>query len=157
VKRRSAARGRYATWLAVLSVSVWALIVGVLAVHRATLADSWQLVEGHITVSRVTVGCGRGGREAFPEIQYAYAYGGQSYTGSRIALDSDYCGWGASEIVKRFRPGQRVPVYVNPGSLAEAVLVGSDTRSPTIWLIVAGALGAAVAVVALLHRLSGGA
>ncbi len=70
-----------------------------------------------------------------PNIGYWYAVDGQRRHGTRVLITSGYSEVSARELVARFRPGDVVTAWVDPGAPGEAVLVRESWHD---WLSVAG-------------------
>jgi hypothetical protein len=147
-------RRRNWLWLVVLALSGGIAALAGWQAARAASAKSWRSAEGRIISSQLVAGCGRNGAQTFPRIQYEYRYEGAVYAGSRVAVDTDYCGWSkaGSEIVERYRPGSNVKVFVNPARPSESSLIVGDPQSLTIWALAISFMAIALSIAMLLQR-----
>lgn len=146
-------RGRW-VWLLVLALSGGIAAFTSWQAAGAASAKSWRTAEGRVTSSQLVAGCGRNGAQTFPNVQYEYRYEGAVYAGSRVAVDTDYCGWSkaGSEIVERYPPGSGVKVFVNPARPREAALMVGDPQPVTIWVLAGSFMAMAVSIAMLLQK-----
>jgi hypothetical protein len=150
-------------WIVVL-VGASAMGLGVENTLRARSSLAWPSVEGRITSASVerksspsTTRQGSSDSITYrPQIVYAYAVEGTSYTGERIS----YGGYATSDpadarrVVERYPEGRAVRVYYMPERHGECVLEPGMAGVP--WLLLALGLvfsGAGIAMVLLLPRL----
>ncbi len=80
-----------------------------------------------------------------PVVTYEYDFGGQRYTGSRLAIFERGFQFrsSAEAAASRFSIGQRVNVFVNPAAPAEAVLRPGPQTGAAVGFQLAGAVLAA--------------
>jgi hypothetical protein len=139
---------RITTWgvVAFLSAAVFALTC--LMIFSARDAADWASVQGRILRSAYAIGCGRGQNQPYPDVRYEYRYENRTYIGTRVARDTDHCGWAstAQEVAGHYKPGEVVPVFVNPQRPSQAALVVGDAQSGTMITLLISALTFTVAV-----------
>lgn len=128
------------------------------AYHRASRARSWPRAEGSIVQVSIkfdkrTVGeAGEQSRDWYlPDIQYTYRVGGRSFAGNRIVIGElqSMPHENALEMVKPYRDGMKVRVYVDPSDPAYAVLEARTDLSSTFLY---GSIGAALLFVVYYAR-----
>jgi Protein of unknown function (DUF3592) len=146
-------------WAVALVVSVLFLGLSIQIIRDAARAGEWPVVEGRIISSKYVLGCGRSGRDPFPEVRYDYFHQGKRYTGSRIALDTDFCGWAspARAIAESYQAGQKIPVRVDPTDPQKSVLRAGDPQPQSIGLLIASFAGLVLASYKVFHRVRGAA
>ena len=136
--------------------ALWLFLVAVSTVE-AVKAGNWPTVNGTVVQSKYALGCGRGGNQPFPDVRYTYEFQGTVYTGRRIALDTDYCGWAstAKRIAGAYTPGASVKVFINPLEPHESALVAGDAQPETMAILTASVVGLALALFKLFRHRSG--
>ncbi len=110
-----------------VSVSVWS----------GYRSGSWPEVQGTIVSSHVAEDTGSDA-PYYPEVVYRYEVGGRKYTSSRRSFETEMHSssrGSADSIVKRYPAGKSVPVYVDPGNAAEAVLARGVPPVSTMILL----------------------
>jgi len=124
----------------------WLFLV-IVSTVEAVQAGKWPTAEGRIVQSKYALGCGRGGNQPFPDVRYTYEFEGIAYTGRRIALDTEHCGWAstAKRIADEYKPGSTVKVFINPLKPQESALVAGDAQPETMAILVASVAGLALA------------
>lgn len=144
-------------WTTALVVAVLFLALSVQIIQDAVRAGDWPVVEGRIVSSKYVLGCGRSGRDPFPEVRYSYVHEGKRYTGNRIAIDTDFCGWAspAQAIADAYKPGQTVAVRVNPTNPHQSVLQAGKPQTQSTWLLVASFFGLLLAGYKVLSKVRG--
>jgi Protein of unknown function (DUF3592) len=130
-------------WATALAGALLSLAFSIHTLRDTARAGKWPVVEGRILSSQYVLGCGRSGRDPFPEVQYEYFYAGQRIKGNRVAIDSDFCGWAsqARSIVDSYKPGQKVPVHINPAQPHHSALLAGEPQTESVWLLVASFAG----------------
>ncbi len=152
-----AARTSRVFWIIVAAAAaLWLFLVAVSTVE-AVQAGKWPTAEGTVIQSKYALGCGRGGNQPFPDVRYTYEFQGIVYTGRRIALDTDHCGWSstAKRLADAYRPGSLVKVFINPRKPHESALVAGDAQPETMAILAASVTGLALAVFKLTRGRSG--
>ena len=146
-------------WTTALVVAVLSLALSVQIIRDAVRAGDWPVVEGRIVSSKYVLGCGRSGRDPFPEVRYDYVYEGKRYTGSRIAIDTDFCGWAvpARAIADSYKPGQTVAVRIDPVHPQHSVLQAGVPQSQSVWLLISSFSGLLLAGYKVLSKVRGAA
>ena len=146
-------------WFTALVVAVLCLTLSVKIMQDAVDTGTWPVVEGRIVSSKYVLGCGRSGRDPFPEVRYDYVHEGKLYTGTRIAIDTDFCGWASSarEVADSYRPGQTVTVRVHPSNPNHSVLQAGKPQTQSTWLLIASFLGMLLASYKVLSKVRGAA
>ena len=119
-----------------------AVIAGVWFFHfqsarKAAGSAAWPTAEGTVQASSVrenleTDSEGDSERAFYPNVQYAYSVGGQSYTSDRIAFGGKprfAKAADAQAVCDRYRQDARVAVRYNPAKPEECVL---ETKKPSL-------------------------
>jgi len=156
-----AARTSRALWFVVAGAAALWLFLTAFSTVEAVQAGKWPSADGTVVRSKYALGCGRGGNQPFPDVRYRYEFQGVVYTGQRIALDTDHCGWAsaAKHLAETYKPGHAVKVFVNPKRPHESALVAGDAQPETMAILAASLAGLALAVYKLTRgrrgRLSG--
>jgi len=133
------ARTTRVVWSIVAVVALLCLVLAISSAVQAVRAGNWHTVDGEILQSEYALGCGRGGNQPFPDVRYSYRFDGKSYTGSRIALDTEHCGWAstAKAVAHKYKPGQSVRVYVHPDKPFMSALMAGDAQPETMTILAA--------------------
>ena len=140
---------------AVLVVGVAAALAIYVIRHHLLRSVTWRQVEGRITYAGMeTLRHPRSGARLYgARVAYEYQVNDQTYHGTQIRPDYIYTNREAfhREIVRRYREGQKIRVYVNPRNPSEAYL---EMGVPTVLLVlVALALVFMLAVFVLLGEM----
>jgi hypothetical protein len=132
-----------ATWVALSSLSA----------YGAIRAGQWAKAPGSILSAEYKLGCGRGGNQPYPDVRYRYWYEGKVYTGFRVAVDTDHCGWArpAAEVASRYKPGQNVTVYVDQAKPSRSALVAGTIQDGTAFALGASAFSLVVCCAVLVR------
>jgi hypothetical protein len=146
-------------WTTALVVAVLFLALSIQIIRDAVRTGDWPIVEGRIISSKYVLGCGRSGRDPFPEVRYDYVHEGKRYTGNRIAMDTDFCGWAspARAIADSYKPGQVVAVWVDPANPRQAVLQAGTPQNQSTWLLIAAFFGSLLASYKVFTKVRGAA
>jgi hypothetical protein len=107
--------------------AVGAVLVGIgwLVKRRADLSQAWPMVLGRVVAAGVRLSTDSdGGASYYPEIQYAYDVGGQTYQNNRLMFGGAVGGGraAAQRHVDRYPAGAVVQVYYNPASPHDSTL-----------------------------------
>ena len=142
-----AARSSRVFWVIIAAVAALWLFLVIVSTIEAVEAGKWPTAEGRIVQSEYALGCGRGRNQPFPDVRYTYEFEGAVYTGRRIALDTEHCGWAktAKRLAAAYKPGSTVKVFVNPSKPQESALVVGDAQPETMAILVASVAGLALA------------
>jgi hypothetical protein len=150
---------RFFLWASALVMAVLFLGFSVQLIRDAVRAGSWPVVTGRVASSKYALGCGRSGRDPFPDVRYDYTHQGKRYSGNRIAMDTDFCGWAspANTIANAYKPGEAVAVYVDPVHPHRSVLQAGKPQVQTIWLLLASFAGLLLAGYKAVSKVRGAA
>ncbi len=122
--------------VAVLVVGVAAALAIYVIRHYVLRSLTWKQVEGRITYAGMeTLRHPRSGARLYgARIAYEYRVNDQTYHGTQIRPDYSYTNREAfhREIVRRYREGRKIRVYVNPRNPSEAYL---EMGVPTVLLV----------------------
>jgi hypothetical protein len=152
-----ATRASRVFWIIVALVAALWLFLAAVSTVEAVQAGSWPTVNGTVVQSKFALGCGRGGNQPFPDVRYTYEFQGTAYTGTRIALDTDHCGWAstAKRLADTYTPGASVKVFINPVRPQKSALVAGDAQPETMAIMAASVAGLALALFKLNRSRSG--
>ncbi len=91
------------------------------------------VLESHIDAVRGS----KGGTSYRPVVTYTYRVEGTGYTSGSVTIIPESRSWKwASGISQRFRPGERVTAYVDPGNPSKAYLVNAFSGTPLVFVII---------------------
>ena len=129
--------------IAVLVISVAALVAGVTMISASRVARGWPVVTGKITERTVgpstTSGASRPGRYFEPRVTYSYTVDGKPYSGHRIALTTNAYDEDKARSVANELP-ESVEVHYNPRDPSDAVLQPSSIGL-SIFILIVGVIG----------------
>lgn len=135
------------------------LIIGLVALKRAKVAQSWPVTPGRVLSSRVvehesTDSEGGSSVSYEPKVEYQYNVMGQTYTARRIAFGANSFDYRkATEIASRYPVGAGVNVHYNPDKVKDATLETSAAGGK-LFPILGGILGAAGLVTMIVSLLA---
>ncbi len=104
-------------------------------------ARSWPTVTGEIVKSKVKKSKKGGvfGSSYLAYIKYAYEFDGMSYTGKRVLFGPKIISrTQAEELVRQFRAGENVEIYVNPENPSSAALDPYSISGYLKWKLIGG-------------------
>lgn len=99
---------------------------------KALRSSSWPSIPGQITANAVVFH--NDGETCYyePQIKYSYSIRGQVFSGNNIALGRSFSSrlaFPCRRVARRYPVGKRIPVYYNPRTPSECVLI------PGVWPI----------------------
>ena len=114
---------KYLFLAAIFGVGIWQVVAGWDSVAEGWQSSSWPTTTGTITSANIRVSHGQHGSSLIPEVSYAYAVSGATFTGTVIAPRL----WGdassAHAVMRDFPVGSHPLVHYSPAGPGRAVLI----------------------------------
>ncbi len=115
-----------------IGLALWGLNV----LEQSRVSENWPSTNGEVVTSEVREERDEDGTTYYGDVTFQYVINDRRYTADTVSF-GQYGGSRkhAAEIVSRYRPGARVPVYYDPEAPQTAVLEPGVTWSSYLLLV----------------------